>query len=215
MAIRAESIITAARDEHPTFGRRGPNATPDGPALRFLARYQQQLLARIADLKPDAVHTAQKVELPLEDPSAGIALEEHIRVHGAAAHYASCADPVRIVEYPLRLERFTRPAAYVQAGRLYLLGSPDAEWARVREVEIDLFPRGPDELAMDTPLLLPGQPQATCVAAVAAFLSRRSTAEPPPPAAAFAEITRAAEERYLDEVSGRRRAVVSQTREVW
>lgn len=214
MAILAADVVNTARDEYPTFDRK---STPDAVALRALARYQQELLGRIFDEKPDAVHLAQEVELPLDDYAAGIQIEDCLQVHGASVHYRAPGrrpEDVRIVGYPLRHARIAGPAAYRQADRLFLLGTP-ADWRHAEKVVIDLFPRGPDTLGPKDPLVLPGQAMPPCAAALAVLMARRTDPEHRPPLAELREQAMEAEELYLNRVTGRRRAIVSVTRDVW
>lgn len=210
MAILAADVVNTARDEHPAFDR---TSTPDIVALRALARYQQELLGRIFDEKPDAVHLAQEVELPLDDFAAGIALDDCLQVHGASVYYRSPDRPpeaVTFVGYPQRFAHLGGRAAYRQADRIFLLGTPE-DWRDVEKIVIDLFPRGPDSLGPKDPLVLPGQAMAPCAAAVALLMARRAEVVSD---AHYAAVERA-EELYLNQVTARRRAVVSPIQDYW
>lgn len=214
MALLAGDVVNVARDEHPAFDRQ---STPDIVALRALARYQQELLGRIYNAKPDALHVAQEVQLPLEDFAAGIALNDCLQVHGASVYYRSRdyrPEPVMFVDYPHRFIRPGGPAAYRRADRIFLLGTP-ADWQDVARVVIDLFPRGPDTLGPKDELVLPGQAMAPCVAALAVAMARRLGPERRPDLVELRDRLAEAEERYLDQVTGRRRAVVSVIQDVW
>jgi len=214
MALLAADVVNVARDEHPAFDRQ---STPDIVALRALARYQQELLGRIYNVKPDAVHVAQEVQLPLEDFAAGIALNDCLQVHGASVYYRSPdyrPEPVMFVDYPHRFIRPGGPAAYRRADRIFLLGTP-ADWQDVARIVIDLFPRGPDTLGPKDELVLPGQAMAPCVAALAVAMARRVGPERRPDLVELRDRLAEAEERYLDQVTGRRRAVVSVIQDVW
>jgi len=214
MALLAADVVNVARDEHPAFDRQ---STPDIVALRALARYQQELLGRIYNVKPDAVHVAQEVQLPLEDFAAGIALNDCLQVHGASVYYRSPdyrPEPVMFVDYPHRFIRPGGPAAYRRADRIFLLGTP-ADWQDVARIVIDLFPRGPDTLGPKDELVLPGQALAPCVAALAVVMARRVEPDRRPDLIELRDRLSEAEERYLDQVTGRRRAVVSVIQDVW
>lgn len=214
MAILAADVVNTARDEHPAFDRQ---STPDIVALRALARYQQELLGRIYNVKPDAVHVAQEVQIPLEDFAAGIALNDCLQVHGASVYYRPPdrrQEPVMFVDYPHRFIRPGGPAAYRRADRICLLGTPE-EWKDAERIVIDLFPRGPDTLGPKDELVLPGQALAPCVAALAVVMARRVEPDRRPDLIELRDRLAEAEERYLDQVTGRRRAVVSVIQDVW
>lgn len=210
--ILASAVLMAARDVHPAFDKQ---STPDAPALRHLAQYQQGLLAAIAETKLDRVHVAQSFTMPLVNFDQGVTLNAYIRVHGATATPIDTQVPpfdVELVEYPLRLDDRKwadwrwKPRAYIEAGVMKLLGTAE-DWNDIASVTVDLFPVGPDDLTMRTPLVLPGQPMRICVADLAAFMAVRAGVSVPDPLGA--------RESYLDEVTERRRAKVGVIRDLW
>lgn len=199
-------VVTGARDTHPACDKK---STPDAVACRFLARWQQGLLTEITRWKRDALHVAQEIDLPLAVFADGEALDDPLVVHGGKLVYVDTGnDPIdlQLVEYPLRLDTFVPPAAYVRAGTLFLLGRAE-DWTDFSQIVLDLFPRGPDTVHLGTELLLPGTPQRAAVAALGAFMCGRAKVEAPDPAAAV--------NSYLDEVTGRHIAKVGQIREVF
>lgn len=206
-------VINQARDADSSFDKQ---STPDAVALRFLARYQQGLLAEIARWKRDALHSAQTIALPLADFTAGTALNAHLSVHGVTANYTDAdrqSVPVRLVEYPLKLDRYPdddAPTAYIQARSIFLLGEKGdfSVWDDMVSVTVDLFPQGPDTLALDTALILPGSPQRACVDALAGFMAGRAKVR-------LGFDPSVTHEQYLDEVTERTRAKVTTIREVW
>lgn len=221
MPLLAKEVIHAARDAHPGFSR---SAAPDAVVLRALARYQQELLGRIAAIKQDAVHVEVDVALPLADFDAGAHIAqgddppvpvEYITVHGAVAHPSApdhSRTPIRLVPYVQRTERFSTLAAYLRGERLFLLGTAD-DWKGVDRITVDLFPVGPNSIDFHTgALMLPGRAQATCVAAMALFMAGRV---PEAPAQTLAAMAAAAEELYLDQVTDRRRAKVIVPQGAW
>lgn len=220
--ILASAVVNAARDIHPAFDKQ---STPDAPALRQLARYQQGLLAAIAETKLDRVRVGQTITLPLVSFEQGVKLDPYIRVHGATVYTTdspTVAIDVELVEYPGRLDGqllglrmpervwppaiLGGPAAYIEAGFLKLLGNAQ-DWTNVEKIVVDLFPVGPDELKPTDELLLPGQPLRACVADLSNFMAVRAGVKVPDGIAD--------RESYLDEVTERRRAKVGQIREVW
>lgn len=218
----ASAVVNAARDVHPAFDKQ---STPDAPALRRVARYQQGILAAIAETKLDRVRVGQEITFPLVSFENGVILNPYIRVHGATVYTTdspSVAVDVDLVEYPERLDGqiigfrmpdriwppgiLGGPAAYITAGVFKPLGAA-ADWLSVARVVVDLFPVGPDELKPTDALLLPGQPLRACVADLASFMGVRAGVPVPDPTPD--------RESYLDEVTERRRAKVGQIREVW
>lgn len=222
MGVLWSAAINAARDFSPAFDRQ---STPDIVALRQGARYQQGLLAAIAETKLDRVHVTQTITLPLVSFALGVPLTPYIRVHGATAYTTDSPEVavnVELVEYPERLDVnvpglrmpdrvwpptwLGQPSAYITGGVLKLLGAAD-DWSTIARIEVDLFPVGPDVVQLADELVLPGQPLRACVADLAAFMGLRAGVAMPDPTGA--------RESYLDEVTERRRAKVGQIREVW
>lgn len=222
MSVLWAAAINAARDFSPAFDKQ---STPDIVALRQAARYQQGLLAAIAETKLDRVHVTQTITLPLVRFDQGVELNPYIRVHGATAFTTDAPEvPVNVemVEYPERLDAnvaglrmpdriwpptwLGRPSAYIKAGFLTLLGTAD-DWTTIDRIEVDLFPTGPDEVTLNDALVLPGQPLRACVADLAAFMGLRAGVPMPDPTGA--------RESYLDEVTERRRVKVGTIRETW
>lgn len=222
MAVLWSAAINAARDFSPAFDRQ---STPDIVALRQGARYQQGLLAAIAETKLDRVHVVQSIPLPLTRFDQGVELNPYIRVHGATAYTTDAPEiavDVEIVEYPERLDASVaglrmpdrlwpptwlgQPSAYIAAGFFKLLGTA-TDWISIARIEVDLFPTGPDDVKLTDALVLPGQPLRACVADLAAFMGLRAGVAMPDPSGA--------RESYLDEVTERRRVKVGTIREVW
>lgn len=204
----ASSVIYQARDCDSSFDKQ---STPDPVALRFLARYQQGLLAEIARWKRDAVHLSQTIALPLASFAAGQALSAHLSVHGITVNFTDTdRDPVplRLVEYPLKLERYNEPTGYIRARTLFLLGDETEDWSEMSGLTVDLFPAGADAITMTEDLVLPGSAQRACVDAVAGFMAGRAKVR-------LGFDPNVTHELYLDEVTERTRAKVTTIREVW
>lgn len=204
----AAKVLNQSRDVDPAFDKQ---STPDAVALRFLARYQQHLLSKVAHFKRDAVHTAQTVALPLANFAAGTAISAHLSVHGVSVSFVDTDRdpvPVRLVEYPLKLGHYHhQPTAYIRARTLFLLGEA-ADWTDMKTVTIDLFPAGNDAITMTETLLLPGSAQRACVDAVAGFMAGRAKVK-----LNFNPFD--SEESYLDEVTERMRAKVGVIQETF
>ena len=217
MAVTVADVIQSLRDAHPEFG---PDWLPDAVFVRFLSRYQQRLLGKIAPIKPDALVAVQTVTLPLADFAAGAPLEPHLLIHGGTVHFQNAnrwPEPLQFVGFDRRLERpFPGYGAYVDGATLHLLGTEE-DWNEVARIEIRYFPEPAPLAALTDPLTLPKQPLDVCVAACADFAARRAPLSSVSPAerAQFVAEFQEAEERYIDEVTGRRKVTVGQTREDW
>lgn len=212
--MRPRDAINSARDLHPAFDKR---STPDVVALRHLALYQQDLLAKIAETKLDRLHVSQTIPLPLAHFDDGAQIDPYLRVHGGKVLWNTTTfptlqpAPLEIVEYPLRLDYVldtSKPAAYIEAGVLKLLGVAQ-DWTDFATIVLDLFPQGPEVIGIDDQMLLPGSPMRACVASLGLFMGGRAI---PPVTPA---VDAGAQDSYIDEVTERRRAVVGTIRETW
>lgn len=217
MSVTVADVLLHARDAHPAFNRR---ATGDGPVLRFLTRYQQDILSRLAQIKKSAVQSTFELEVPAEaDFADGDYLPEHILVHGGDVVFTDtnrAKKPLALVTFAQRLEDRAF-GAYVQDRNIKLLGV-FSDWADVDHIDVYYFPRGEELTGRTSEFDLPGQPLAMLVAAAVHFLAGRATvteADPPLDVAGLKHEKYEAEEVWIDQVTGRRYAVVGSVREVW
>lgn len=226
-------VVTGARDKHPLFRKQ---ATGDPLVWRFLTEYQQELLGRLADLQRDAVRESETIELPLADFDAGVlflqAEEEsvdvenpgYLLIHGGDVVFTDSnrpAEELQLLQFANRFDRhrFTWPA-YIQGYRLHLVGAA-VDWETVASIELHYFPAGATLRGPEQRFSLPGQPLNVLVAAAALFLAERADAELNPKQGRPVDLRMflgrkaEAEQLYINRVTGRNRARVSTTREVW
>lgn len=216
MSVTVADVLLHVRDAHPAFGKRN---TPDGPVLRFLTRYQQEILARLAQIKKNAVQSLFELEIPAEaDFADGDYLPEHILVHGGDVVFTDTArkkEPLDLVSFAQRLED-RRWGAFIQGRNIKLLGL-FSDWSAVERIDVFYFPYGEDLTGRTSEFDLPGSPLTMLVAAAAHFIGSRPAPEGAPPVDVVelgAEKLKAQEE-WFDAVTGRRYATVGTVREVW
>lgn len=214
--VTVADVLLHVRDLHPAFARR---QVGDGPVLRFLTRYQQERLARLAQVKKDAVQSTFELEVPAEaDFADGDYVPDNHQVHGGDVVFTDTnipKEPLEIVSFAQRLED-RRWGAFVHGRSIKLLGL-FSDWAGVDHIDIYYFPVGEDLTGRDSEFDLPGQPLTMLVAATGAFLGSRPVPEGSPPVDVVALLAekQKAEEEWLDQVTGRRYATVGRIREVW
>lgn len=226
-------VVTLARNQHPLFRKQ---ATGDPLVWKFLTEYQRELLARIADLQRDAVRELESIDLPLEDHDAGVLFLQnelesvddenpgYILIHGGDVIFSDAQREKEELNLLLFENRFDRDRfhwpAYIQGYRLHLVG-PAVDWSTVIRIDLHYFPAG---LTLRGPLQrfeLPGHSTSVLAAAAAHYLAVRADAELNPKQGRPVDVDRfeskrvELEEKYLDVVTGRRRARVSTVKEVW
>lgn len=220
MPLLASSVLLAARDAHPTFRR---ERHPDPVLVRFLDRYQDRIASEIAQTRRTAVARTFGILTAEHDFEAGdlIAdyLEEGERAPIALAGAIIPAEsrtlrgvPIPIIEDPGVAENTHGFVVLWHAERVRLVGG-EATWRGIDAVEIDYFPRFQSITALSSPVGLPGDPTALLEAAAADFMAQRSTAEDQVPKVDLKVRLDQELNAYLDTVTGRRRAIVSQIRD--
>ena len=215
MSVTVADVIRNARDMAPVFDERW---TTNAVLLRGLSRYQQTLLAKIADWKRDALVTTEEIDFPLIEHDEGETIPAHILVHGGSVVFTDTnRDPVdlRLVEYRFRNDRHRfQYAAYIQGTKFYPLGKAE-DWTGVLRVDLDYFPQGTALTALASTFTLPDDPLDVLTAFAANLMASRAEKDAPIDRQGFTETLVVAESNYLDQVTGRNRAVVSGTQEVW
>lgn len=215
--VTVADVLLHARDLHPAFNRQ---ATGDAPLLRFLTRYQQEMLARIADIKRDAVQKVYEVSIPTAaDWEAGESLPDHILIHKGDVVWEDTdlgKEEFEVVAFSQRQEANRNWGGWIQEGRLRLMHEA-ADWEGIERIDLFYFPLGEDLTGRTSEFDLPGRPLPLLTAAASYFMALRAPAGAATPidVGRFGQDKLDAEEKYLDEVTGRRRAVVSRAREVW
>lgn len=215
MDVTVADVLLHGRDAHPAFDRRW---TPDGPVLRFLSRYQQEMLSRLAQIKRDAMQTAWDIEIPAEDAwEDGEFVPDRILLHGGTVVFTDTSRPAEeldLLEFSQRFEDRSW-GVYFLGGMLRFSGL-HSDWTEVDHVTLYYFPQGDDLTAKTDLFVLPGQSLRLLVPAAAAFLAKRAVGlGQDVDAAALVAEQRTAEDLWLDEVTNRRRAIVGSTRSVW
>ncbi len=230
MATVAE-IITGVRDLSPYFDDLN---TPNAVLLRALARYQDELFGKVADLHPQALAKAQVVAISTIDWSAPyVSLSADVlRPVGGRVRLKdsniSEEEPFHILP---EVDRTPQNRSYRYSG--YWVGpSPNfpsgqgtttgfiqlagqaADWEAALTLYIDYFPRvqlQPSTLA--SVFELPGA-HADVLVAWGGLIAARRVSERVD-VAEYSDTWLLAEERYLDLVTGRRRAKVGPATENW
>lgn len=218
MAVTVEQAIEHARDIHPALD---PFLAPDPLLLRFLSRYQQRLLAELADLKRDLLKETYELDLAAYDFEFGEQLPEYLLVHGGTVVFTNSRrdpEPFELVPYRERLDAWQyRWGGYLNGEGLLLLLGREADWNEVSRIDVHYFPKGALLALPADAFVLPGMPLDVLAEQAAYFLARRlpKDVDPPVDKAWHKAEALSAEEKYIDQVTGRNRAVFSRTQTVW
>jgi hypothetical protein len=208
-------LVTAARDEHPTFDDR---RHPDPVLLRALSRYNKELLGKIIRLDDSKGVEYFDQALPLAVFDNGIAIPAYKYPFGLQATALGRTRP-----HPLDLVSWEessqyRHAGYLLNGILFLCGRPH-DWTSFSSVRF-LYVAEPAALAMDLATVLTAMPDSaepTLVAYLALKMAQRGGAgegETRPDPGVFGAQWQAAEDRLLDEMGRNTQAVSSVIRDV-
>jgi hypothetical protein len=210
----APEVFEAAREHFPA----GDEVHTGAQILYgWLTRYQRRLLAEIAHWSPGAVAEDAEILLAGYDFNAGAGLPPHLRIHAGTVHPFGARSPVELdlVGFDQRFGGRSWPQAYVRGDRLYLIGD-DPRWQAVERVVVHLFPAGPALTPQAPNLILPGEPTETCALELAVRMAARL--QQPDRASDLGQLREhaaLAEQAYIDDVTGRRRARVGYTETVW
>lgn len=213
-------LLNAARDCSPQFDTR---LHPDRVLLRFLSRYQRDLIDRLLRLDPSQLVTTQSYPLPLANFTAGIAIPAYHYPFGAevvSGHVGAHPHPVNLV--PWTDHTRYRHAVYLLSNTLFLCGK-SADWERFISLTWIYVPEVADlDTSSQTALTqtltaLPDSAEPALVAYLAMKMAMRGGADPgqtPPDPASLAGDWKLEESRFFDQVGRNTQAVTSIIREV-
>ena len=214
------NLITAARDSSSTFDTR---RHPDRVVLRFLSRYQRDLVDRLLRLDPSQLVTTEDYSLPLAHFDAGIAIPAYHYPFGAevlSSHPG--AHPVRINLVNWADHTRYRHAVYLLSNVLFLCGKA-ADWDRFATLRWIYVPEVADldtssaDAMSQTLDALPDSAEPTLVAYLALKMAQRGGAGPgetPPDPGALGAEWKLEESRFFDVIGRNTQAVTSTIREV-
>jgi hypothetical protein len=153
MAVTAQEVITAARDQHPAFT---PQRTPDGVLLRQLLNFHKRLASDVTVVNSSVLAVEEVIDLTTYDFALGYAFPAHIYVlPDGEVEPANELDPgdrgrLWIIGQNVRL--FSRPlrSGWFVQNQFWLNGNAQ-DWAGAIAVHIHYvpIPATPVELADD------------------------------------------------------------------
>jgi hypothetical protein len=221
MPLTVTTVLLAARDAHPTFR---PELHPDSLLVRFLDRFQDQVASEIAQTRRTAVARSFMVPIAGHDFEEGDAISAYLPgerpplvIAGAMIRGdvpSSRRQPVPVVEHPGAAERINGLGVLWYRDRLRLIGGR-FPWGGLESVEIQYFPQPAHITSLSSEIDLPGSPAQVMEAAAADFMGTRSAPDAGVDKRDLRERLGTAIESYLDEVTGRRRAMADTIREAW
>lgn len=217
-------VFTRARDRHPAFDPEGV-VGPSGALLRELVRLVRHFAAAIADARPDTRVATFEIDPAAHDYVAGEPyppvmeppLPPSLRLVGGTAYMRGSGDErwedVEVVRFPGRERTTAKPYVLDDQGRVTLMGGP-AAWSSYDRVVLRYVPVPAEPVNEGSDIDLPGDPTDALAAGLAAFMANRA------PAALIDAVQRkeirdqatVALAAYLDDVTGRNRAVVGVSR---
>lgn len=209
MPVTVGEIITAARDQHPSFDR---HKHPDASVLRQLTAAHARILGRAVAVNRDPFRVPLEIPLPLADFAAGFELPRNLWVGEGRMFYAG--DWNENVELPFSLidpglrDSFPSLAGWVVNGVLYLTGR-ETDWKDWMKLVIPYVPVAPSFTKMTDTITLPDEAHDCLVANIACFLALRAGV----PLADFRTARVDAEDAFLREIGNRRVGQIMQVRD--
>lgn len=209
------SVIMGARDRHSSFS---PDRHPDPILVRYLDRYQRELLAKAIEVNSSFSAASFTVALPLADFEAGAVLPfAYHQIHGGQVRFEDGGvSPFSLVPEGQRFDHTRFYAGWVHGDRIYFQGE-DADWTGVSGVELSYVPTTSRLTALRSVFQLPRSSESCLVESCAAFMAARKHTDPQIPAVdetAFWTRAAAAETAWLTEIANRRRPVIKRIRDV-
>lgn len=198
--MKASEVIEEARDLHRAFD---DNAHPDGIVLRFLSRYQRELMGTALTRYPSLYNETQDVTLPLTDFAAGIALDNPFYLEDLIGTEAGGrVYPVPILPYEHRFDAVPSLFAYVTNRVLYLGRSEDI-WGSFATLQLRYATTTPDLADEDALFALPDNAKSALVQALGQFMSGRGTQRgdiAPPDVSYYTGLHEQAKETFLTQL---------------
>lgn len=221
------TIIRGVRDLSPSFDDR---YTTNAVLLRALDRYQNRLWGQIRDIKPDAIRKTLQLTIGTFQwdaqggYSATVATTEFTDGTVLFTQSDRPAEPFKIVPYAQRFQPFFRWGGWLahedvpssESSVLRLLGV-ESDWEGVASIELHHFPLVQNALTtLQSTIDLPVNHDDVMVAYGATVCARRAREHGlEVDADRIDQEWVAAEELYIDRVTGRRRAKVGVATETW
>lgn len=219
MALAADAIIRAARDADPSFTT-GRIAQP--LAWRALLRIYLQLVARVVQINPDVLDSAETTtNLPLSAfaLSNGIVLASAVLQPLDVMVYNDAGEPtpVELLPYSARAGTVRHPAATFLGQAVHLLGPADW-WTPWSSVVVRYLAQPSQTLVDGTTLGLPDDALDVCAAKLSAWMATRIAGSGQPAvvnAGQLATDADTAEALFLARIGGWKRSQTLRTREVF
>lgn len=170
MPLVAGTVIDEARDLHPSFDTQ---THPDKICLRFLSRWQAEVLGRALIVYPTLFDDAVTVvPLPLASFDAGYTLTEPLALSDVVVLIGSYEYPVTLIPYESRFDPQPLYAGWVINRTLYLSGE-ESKWTGATELRLRYTTQPADLTALADTLVIPDAAKTAAVTAIAAFMAGR------------------------------------------
>src|ERR1043166_8826802 len=210
----ARSVITDARDLHPSFDR---HQHPDLTLLRQLSGYQQVLISKALIRYPDLFSEDVVIALPLGDFAAGYPLDDPLMIHDVEA-LPQNGRRYGIEILPAENRHGPRPphSVYVLNRTLFQCGVP-ADWTGVVSLTVKFSQTVPELTSLDDLISLPVEARQALHAQLGKIMAMRGSQRrdvPAPNVQAFQADAAAAEEDFLKGLWLQRSATSGVRREV-
>lgn len=219
-------VLLHGRDIHPGFDDQW---TGGAPLMRALDRYQRRLVGRLVDWKDDLFKATHTISLPLASFAAGATdVPDYMALIGGDVVFTSASrrrEELIIVPYAKRLVQPIHSwGAYAEKleprdsgtnNVLKLMGEA-SDWTPVSSVELHYIPEVAELSTASSEFSLPGDALDVLAEQAALFLAKRKRGtDPTIDLEQFQRDAQIAEDAYIDHVTGRGRASVGVTKEVW
>jgi hypothetical protein len=212
----AQSVLEAARDKHSSFDKQ---RHPDPILLRFLDRYQRQLLAKAIERNGSFAAATVELALPAAADFAGgirLGFAYHLIHGGEVGFLTGGQQEFTLVPYG---QRYMAPglSGWIHGNRLHLAGAA-SDWTGVTGITLSYVPTVSRLSNLRSVLQLPRSSEAAMVEAVSAFMAGRGHNDPQLPpinVAGYVSVAALAEQDFLQEIGNRRRSQLKRIREVF
>lgn len=215
MAFSVSDVIKGARDGHPTFTQENH---PGGSCRRFLDRWQKGVIPKATEADRSVLVASETISFPLAPFSSGHSFPAYKRILAGATVYEDADEevqfPLEIMNWDDRHHHHRHYAAWLEAGTLYFV--KDAEWWNAVDHVVVKYVAAPAELTQSSSeLVLPDSAIHAAVAALEAFMAKRSKPEHDVNKVEFYEGASGALAEWLEELRGRGRAKTGRIVNAW